>query len=225
MKGLIGKKVGMTQIFDETGNRIPVTVIHVGGNVVVQKKSEKGKDGYAALKIGYGEVHQHVKEGTEPRWRLSRPEVGVFTKAGLAAPKKHVKEVRMTEKDLGNYEVGQEIGADVFKKGEFIDATGTTKGRGFTGVMKRHNFAGMKASHGVHEFYRHGGSIGSSAWPARVFKGRKMAGQYGNERVTVQNLRIFDVLPEDQCILVKGAIPGPTGGIVLVRQAIKKTHS
>lgn len=224
MKGLIGKKVGMTQLFDEAGNRVPVTVVHVGGNVVVQKKSVEGKDGYSALKLGYGDVHQHVKEGTEPRWRLSRPEVGVFAKAGIAAPKRHVKEIRVRETELQNYEVGQELGPQVFAVGEFVDATGTSKGRGYTGVMKRHNFGGMKASHGVHEFYRHGGSIGASAWPSRVFKGKKMAGQHGNARVTVQNLKIVGVLPEDQCILVKGAIPGPNGGVVLLRQAIKKTH-
>lgn len=225
MKGLIGKKVGMTQIFDEAGNRIPVTVVHVGGNVVVQKKSVASKDGYSAIKIGYGDVHQHVKEGTEPRWRLSRPEVGVFTKAGIAAPRRHVKEIRLQERELESYEVGQALGSDMFRVGEFIDATGTSKGSGFTGVMKRHNFAGMKASHGVHEFYRHGGSIGCSAWPARVFKGRKMAGQHGNARVTVQNLKIVGVLADDQCVLVRGAVPGPNGGIVLIRQAIKKTHS
>ncbi len=225
MKGLIGKKVGMTQFFDPLGNRIVVTVVHVDGNVVVQKKSEAGTDGYAAVKLGYGSVHKSEKEGTEPRWRLSRPEVGVFAKAGIAEPRKHVFEIRLREQDLADYEVGQELTSEFFKVGEWVDATGTTKGRGFTGVMKRHNFAGGKASHGVHEFYRHGGSIGCSAYPARVFKGKKMAGQYGNERVTIQNLSIVGVLPEDGCVLVKGAIPGPNGGVVLLRSATKKTHN
>lgn len=224
MKGLIGKKVGMTQFFDATGNRVPVTVVHVAGNVVVQKKSEQGKDGYAALKLGYGAVHKHVKEGTEPRWRLSQPEVGVFTKAGISEPRRHVFEVRVREKDLAAFEVGQELGPEVFAIGDFVDAIGTSKGRGFTGVMKRHNFAGMKGSHGVHEYYRHGGSIGSSAWPSRVFAGMKMPGQYGNERVTVQNLKVVGILPEDGCVLVKGAIPGPNGGVVMLKAATKKIH-
>ncbi|MEZ4460454.1 MAG: 50S ribosomal protein L3 [bacterium] len=225
MKGLIGKKVGMTQFFQPDGNVVPVTVVHVQGNVVVQKKSESGKDGYSAVKLGYGAVHQHVKEGTEPKWRLTRPQVGVFAKAGIAEPRKHVQEIRVREKDLADFEVGQELGPDLFKVGEFVDAVGTTKGRGFTGVMKRHNFAGMKASHGVHEFYRHGGSIGSSAWPSRVFAGTKMAGQYGNERVTVQNLKIVGILEEDGCILVRGGIPGPNGGIVTIKAATKKQHN
>lgn len=225
MKGLIGKKVGMTQIFDADGNRIPVTVIDVRGNVVVQKKSETGKDGYAAVKLGFEDAHKHEKDGSEPRWRLSRPRVGVFASAGIDTPKRHVRELRVTEGELDRYEVGQEIGADQFKADEFVDVTGTSKGRGYTGVMKRHNFAGGKASHGVHEYFRHGGSIGASAHPARVFPGRKMAGQYGNTRVTVQNLRVVATRPEDGALLVKGAVPGPNGGLVMVKSAIKKIHT
>ena len=225
MKGLVGRKLGMTQVFDEDGNRVPVTVIDIGGNVVIQKKSENGRDGYSAIKLGYGDVHQHVKEGTEPKWRLAKPRVGVFTKAGIDAPRKHVKEVRVTEAELDDYEVGQELGVETFAKGEFIDVTGTSKGRGFTGVMKRHNFRGTKASHGVHEFFRHGGSIGCSAYPARVFKGKKMAGQHGNVRVTIQNLSVFDVMPEDNAILVRGSVPGANGGLVLIRSAVKRLHS
>lgn len=224
MKGLLGKKVGMTQVFDEAGNVIPVTVVEVGGNVVVQKKSAEGNDGYSAIKLGYGDVHKHEKDGEEPRWRLNRPQVGVFLKAGIDAPRKHVREVRVSESDLEDYEVGQELGPDLFSVGEFVDVSGTSKGRGFTGVMKRHNFAGAKASHGVHEFFRHGGSIGASAYPARVFKGKKMAGQHGNARTTIQNLRVVKVLPEDSAILIKGAVPGPNGGIVEIRQAVKKIH-
>ena len=166
--------------------------------------------------------HKLEKEGTEPRWRLSRPRVGVFQKAGIDTPRRHVREIRMSEQELENYEVGQDLGADLFNEGEFLDVTGTSKGRGFTGVMKRHNFAGTKASHGVHEFFRHGGSIGMSAYPSRVLPGKKMAGQYGNSRVTIQNLRVHKVLPEENLILVKGAVPGPRGGLVLVRSAIKK---
>lgn len=226
MKGLLGKKVGMTQVFEEgTGNAIPVTVIDVGGNVVIQKKSEEGKDGYAALKLGYGDVHKHEKDGEESRWRLSKPQVGVFMQAGIDAPRKHVREIRITESDLEGYEVGQELGPDVFTAGEFVDVSGTSKGRGFTGVMKRHNFAGAKASHGVHEFFRHGGSIGASAYPGRVFKGKKMAGQHGNARATIQNLEVVRVMPEDNAILVKGAVPGPNGGIVELRQAVKKIQA
>lgn len=222
MKGLIGEKVGMTQVFDSAGNRIPVTVVKVGGNVVVQKKSTQGRDGYSAIKLGFGDVHKHVKEGTEDKWRLSQPRVGVFLKAGIEAPRKHVREVRVSEQELENYEVGQELTAETFRSGEFVDATGTSKGRGFSGVMRRHNFAGAKATHGVHEFFRHGGSIGCSAYPARVFPGKKMAGQHGNTRATIQNLQVIEVLPEENAVLVKGAIPGANGGIVLLRSAVKK---
>lgn len=222
-KGLIGRKVGMTQLFDAEGNRTAVTVVDVRGNVIVQKKSKQGKDGYSALKLGFGDVHQHVKEGEEPRWRLNRPRVGVFTKAGIAAPKRHLKEIRVLEADLARYEVGQELGATEFKDGEFIDVTGTSKGRGFTGVLKRHNFGGMRSSHGVHEFFRHGGSIGMGTWPGRVFKGTGMAGRHGNARVTTQNLRVHKVLAEDGLVLVKGAVPGPNGGVVMLRSAVKKT--
>ena len=225
MKGLLGKKVGMTQVFDESGNRVPVTVIRVDGNVVIQKKSESGKDGYAAVKIGFGEVHKHEKDGEEPRWRLNAPQLGVFKKAGIETPRKHVREIRLTEEELDRYEVGGELGADEFAPGEFVDITGTSKGRGTSGVMKRHNFAGGKASHGVHEYFRHGGSIGASAYPARVFKGKKMAGHYGANRVTVQNLEVVQVRPDDAAILVKGAVPGPNGGVVMVRTAIKKLQT
>lgn len=225
MKGLLGTKVGMTSIFDQTGNKIPVTVINVGTNIVVQKKSKSGKDGYSAIKIGFGLAHKHEKEGADARWRLSAPRVGVFTKAGIETPRRFTREIRITEGELDGYEVGQELGADTFRAGEFIDVTGTSKGRGFTGVMKRHNFAGGKASHGVHEYFRHGGSIGMSAYPARVVKGRKMPGQHGNVRVTVQNLRVAAVRPEDNAILVRGAVPGPNGGVILVRSAVKKLQA
>lgn len=223
MKGLIGRKVGMTQMFDEEGNRHAITVVDVSSNVVVQKKTADSKDGYNAVKIGFGRVHQHVKEGAEPRWRLDSPRVGVFTKAGISEPRKHIREFRVEAAELESYEVGQELGADFFRNGDFIDVTGTSKGRGYTGVMKRHNFAGAKGSHGVHEFFRHGGSIGASAYPSRVFPGKKMAGQHGNARVTVQNLRVHSVLPEEGLVLIKGAIPGANGGVVLLRTAIKKS--
>lgn len=223
-KGILGRKVGMTQVFDETGDRIPVTVIDVSSSIVVQKKSEEGKDGYNAIKIGYGLAHKLEKEGEETGWRMSKPEAGVFLKAGIDVPRKHVREFRVDASELADFEVGQELNADTFAAGEYVDATGTSKGRGFTGVMKRHNFRGTKASHGVHEFFRHGGSIGMSAYPARVLPGKKMAGQHGNARVTIQNLRVHKVLGEDNLILVKGSVPGPNGGIVMVRSAIKKSR-
>lgn len=225
MKGLIGKKVGMTQIFDESGNRIPVTVIKVGSNVVIQKKSKAGVDGYSAVKIGFGEAKLQEKDGEEPRYRMNAPQIGVFAQAGIDTPRKHIREIRIAESELDRYEVGQELGPDEFAPGEFVDVTGTSKGTGMTGVMKRHNFAGGKASHGVHEYFRHGGSIGASAYPARVFPGKKMAGHSGNARVTVQNIQVVAVRPEDGALLVKGGIPGPNGGILLVRSAIKKLQT
>ncbi|AWV89163.1 50S ribosomal protein L3 [Bradymonas sediminis] len=221
-KGMLGEKIGMTQLFGPTGVRIPVTVIKVAGNVVIQKKSVEGKDGYSAVKIGFGDVKKLEKEGTESKYRLSRPEVGVFTAAGIDAPRKHVREFRVSEADLDAYTVGEEIPTDFFEAGEYIDATATSKGRGFAGVMVRHNFGGGKATHGVHEAYRHGGSIGMSADPARVLAGTKMAGQSGNATVTIQNLQVVQVLPEEKAILVKGSVPGAKGSLVMLRTATKK---
>ena len=224
MKGLLGKKVGMTQVFDAAGNRVPVTVIDVSSNVVVQKKSAHGKDGYSALKLGYGEIKKLEKEGTEPKWRLNKPRVGVFLNAGIDAPRRHVREIRIPEGELDNYEVGQELGAEHFNLGEWVDVTGTSKGRGFTGVMKRHNFSGFRATHGTSKYYRHGGAIGMSADPARVLRGMRMPGQHGNRRVTIQNLEIVGRMEDDGAILVKGGIPGPNGGLVMLRTAVKKTQ-
>ena len=223
-KGLIGKKVGMTQVFGPDGVRIPVTAVEVGGNVVVQKKSEHGKDGYAAVKLGFGKVKKLEKEGEEPRWRLSKPQVGMFVAAGIDEPRRYLREVRVDEADLDEYEVGQELGAEFWQIGEYVDVTGTSKGRGFSGVMRRHNFHGAKESHGVHEYFRHGGSIGMSADPARVLAGMKMPGQYGNATTTIQNLQIVQVLAEDNAVLVKGSVPGPNGGIVVLQTATKMYH-
>ena len=224
MKGLIGIKVGMTQVFDDEGNRVGVTVVEVGKNVVIQKKSKHGKDGYSAIKLGYGDVKKLEKEGEEPKWRLSKPEVGVFENAGIETPRKHVREIRVPEAALDNFEVGQELSAELFELGDWVDVTGISKGRGFSGVMKRHNFSGFGATHGTSEVYRHGGSIGMSADPARVLKNMRMPGQYGNEKVTIQNLQIAGLMEEDDAILIKGGVPGPNGGIVVVRAAVKKTH-
>lgn len=224
MKGLIARKIGMTQIFTEDGRRIPVTVLQAGPNVVVQKKSAQGKDGYNAVKLGFEDVHAFEKEGEETEYRVNKPMLGVFQKAGIAVPKKHLAEFRFAKaSDLDAYEVGQEIGPDQFTTGQFVDVTGTSKGRGFAGVMKRHNFKGARSmTHGTHEYFRHGGSIGASADPARVFKGTRMAGHYGSATATVQNAQVVDVIAEDNLLLIKGGVPGPNGGIVHVKTAVKR---
>ena len=225
MKGLIGEKVGMTQVFDDEGNRVGVTVVDVSSNVVVQKKSEHGKDGYSAIKLGFGKVKKLEKEGEEPTWRLSNPETGVFTEAGIEEPRRHLREIRVPEAALDDYEVGQELGADLFELGDWIDVTGISKGRGFSGVMRRHNFGGFGATHGTSAVYRHGGSIGMSADPGHVLKGMKMPGQYGDSKVTIQNLEVAGLMEDDDAVLVKGGIPGSKGGIVVLRSAVKKTTS
>lgn len=226
-KGLIGRKIGMTQVFMEDGRLHPVTVVELGPNVVVQTKTKLGKDGYTAIKLGFGDAHKFEKAGTEPRWRMNRPRLGVFVKAGIETPKLHLCEFRLKDDaELDGIAVGQELKVtDLFHAGQFTDVTGTSKGRGFTGVMKRHNFAGAKNSHGVHENFRHGGSIGSSAWPSRVFPGLKMPGQHGNVRVTTQNLHIVEVDAENNIMLIKGAVPGPNGGIVYVRRSLKRRNA
>jgi len=208
---MIGNKIGMTQIFDETGKIIPVTVVMVSPCSVVDKKTD-GKDGYNALVLGFG-------EGKEER--LKKSELGLFKKAGIS-PKKILEESRVLKEELDQFKIGQEIAIDIFKKGDAVDITGKSKGRGFTGVMKRYGMKGAKTSHGTHEHFRHGGSIGASAYPARVFKGKKMPGRYGGTRVTVQNLLIADIKPDKNIMLVKGAIPGPNKNYVTVAHAIKK---
>lgn len=222
IKGLIGRKAGMTQVFQDDGTRVPVTVVDVDSNVVVQKKSEEGSEGYSALKLGFDRAHKLEKEGEDPEWRLPQPEVGVFKSVGIDVPREHLREIRVDESDLEHYEVGQELGADLFDEGDWVDVRGKSKGRGFTGVVKQHNFAGSPATHGTHEYFRHGGAIGQSADPARVFPGLKMPGQSGDEQVTIQNLRIVRVLPDEDAIAVKGGIPGPKTGLVIVRTAVKK---
>ena len=224
MRGLIARKIGMTQLFSEDGRLYPVTVLEAGPNVVVQKKSAEGKDGYNAVKLGFGSVHKHVKEGTEPRWRMTKPLVGVFQKAGIEAPRQALREFRVQATDLDSYEVGKEIGpSDLFQVGNFVDISGTSKGKGFSGVMKRHNFHGaLTMTHGTHENFRHAGSIGASADPARVVKGKRMPGQQGNERVTVMNLHVMEIDAEKNLLMVKGSVPGPNGSIVVIRRAVKR---
>ena len=209
MTGLIGKKVGMTQFYNAEGNVVPVTVIQTGPCVVVQKK-ENPKDGYNALQLGFG---------SKKNQRVNKPEQGHMAKAGKGAFEV-LKEFRLD--DVSQFQVGQEIKAtDVFKTGDRIDVSGTSKGHGFTGVIKRWSFAGFPGSHGTHEYFRHGGSIGNRSFPGRVRKGKKMAGHWGGEQISVQNLEVVDIRPENNLMLVKGAVPGAKLGIVLVRRAVK----
>ena len=206
-KGIIGRKVGMTQIFDEIGNVIPVTVIEAGPCVVAQKKTSEN-DGYDAIQLGFMEVKEK---------HMTKAEKGHFEKAGVAA-KKHLKEFRLD--DCSAYNVGDVVTADTFAAGDKVDVTGMTKGRGYTGAIKRWNLHKLQATHGVGPIHRQSGSMGVID-PARIFKNKKMAGQYGNEQVTVQNLNVVKIDAEKNLIAVKGAIPGAKGGIVFIRDSIK----
>jgi large subunit ribosomal protein L3 len=208
VKGLLGTKLGMTQTWDENNRIVPVTVIAAATNVVTQIRSPE-TDGYSAVQIGFGEIDAR---------KVTKPKAGHFQKAGVT-PRRHVVEIRTD--DIGEYELGQEIAPDVFAAGDRIDVTGTSKGKGFAGVMKRHGFAGVSASHGSHRNHRKPGSIGGCATPGRVFKGLRMAGRMGNETVTTQNLTVHAVDAEKGLILVKGAIPGPKGGLLVLRSGVK----
>ncbi len=207
-KGIIGKKIGMTQIFDDKGNVVPVTVVEAGPCVVSQLKTVEN-DGYAAVQIGYGDL--------KPQ-KVNKPMGGHFKKADVA-PKRALREFRF--EDISAYNLGDIIKADTFAAGDKIDVTGTSKGKGYAGVIKRWNFARLKETHGSGPVARHGGSIGSCSDPSRVYKGKKMAGHLGAERVTVQNLTVVKVDAENNLIAVKGAIPGPNGGIVVIRDSVK----
>ncbi|GAA3026314.1 50S ribosomal protein L3 [Gordonia defluvii] len=207
-KGLLGTKLGMTQVFDENNRVVPVTVVQAGPNVITQIRTSE-RDGYTAVQIAYGAI--------DPR-KVNKPVTGQFTKAGVT-PRRHVAEIRVA--DTSDYEVGQELTAELFAEGALVDVTGTSKGKGFAGVMKRHGFSGLGASHGVHRVHRAPGSIGGCATPGRVFKGMRMAGRMGNDKVTTQNLTVHKVDPEAGLLLIKGAIPGRKGGIVVVRDAVK----
>ena len=207
-KGLIGKKIGMTQIFDENGNMVPVTVIEAGPCVVVQKKTTEN-DGYEAVQVGYGDVKAN---------KVTKPMGGHFKKADVA-PKKVLKEFRLADTSAVN--VGDILKADIFAAGEYVDVVGKSKGKGTAGVIKRWNFARLRESHGTGPVARHGGSLGVID-PARIFKGKKMAGHLGSERVTVQNLSVVKVDAENNLIAIKGSIPGPKGGIVVIADSVKK---
>jgi len=206
--GILGKKLGMTQVFDENNRVVPVTVVQAGPNVVTQIRSQE-TDGYVAVQLAFGAV--------DPR-RVNKPETGHFAKAGVT-PRRYTVELRTT--DAGEYSLGQEITAEVFEPGAVVDVVGTSKGKGYAGVMKRHNFKGLGASHGTQRKHRSPGSIGGCATPGRVFKGLRMAGRMGSVRVTTQNLTVHRVDAERGLLLIKGAVPGPKGGLVLVRTAAK----
>src|SRR3954462_916293 len=207
-KGILGRKLGMTQVWDEENRVVPVTVIQAGPCRVVQLKTPE-RDGYAAVQLAFGETKAQ---------RLTKPELG-HLKAANADPTKYLAELRGA--DLAGFELGQVLKADLFAKGDLVDITGISKGHGFAGVMKRHNFSGQGASHGNHKKHRAPGSIGACATPARVFKGMKMAGQFGNVKTTTLNLEVVQGDAERDLLLIRGAVPGPSGGIVFVRNAVK----
>jgi len=209
VKGVLGEKLGMTQVWDEQNRVVPVTVGKAGPCVVTQVRTPEN-DGYSAVQIAFGAIDAR---------KVTKPQAGHFAKAGVT-PRRHVAEIR-TE-DATEYTLGQELGPDTFEVGQMVDVVGTSKGKGFAGVMKRHGFHGLRASHGVQRKHRSPGSIGGCATPGRVFRGMKMAGRMGGDRQTIQNLVIQGVDAERGLLLIKGAIPGPTGGLVFVRTAVKE---
>ena len=212
VKGVLGEKLGMTQIWDENNRVVPVTVVKAGPCVVTQVRTPE-TDGYAAVQIAFGAI--------DPR-KVTKPQSGHFAKAGVT-PRRHLAEIR-TE-DASEYTLGQELGADTFEAGQLVDVVGTTKGKGFAGVMKRHGFHGLRASHGVQRKHRSPGSIGGCATPGRVFKGMRMAGRMGGVRQTTQNLQVAGVDTDRGLLLIKGAVPGPKGGLVFVRTAVKENQA
>ena len=210
-KAIVGEKLGMTQVWRDD-KVVPVTVLKVTPVRVVQIKHPE-TDGYSALQVAIGTQKEH---------RLTKPQMGTYEKAGVDPGRKLV-ELRLD--DVSEFTVGQELGADILEEGEIVDATGVSKGQGFTGVMKRHNFAGQRASHGAHRVHRMPGSVGQCATPGRIFKGKKMAGRSGGQKVTTQNLTVVEANAEENLVLVKGNVPGPKGGTVLLRNAAKKSEA
>ncbi len=209
VKGVLGEKLGMTQVWDDNNKVVPITVVKAGPCVVTQVRTAD-KDGYSAVQIAFGAI--------DPR-KVNKPDAGQFVKAGVT-PRRHLVEIRTD--DATEYTLGQELGPDTFEAGQRIDIVGTTKGKGFAGVMKRHGFHGLRAMHGVTRKHRSPGSIGGCATPGRVFKGMKMAGRMGGVRQTTLNLVVYGVDVEKGLLLIKGAIPGPKGGLVFVRTAVKE---
>jgi large subunit ribosomal protein L3 len=207
-KGILGEKLGMTQVWDEAGRLVPVTVVKAGPCVVTQVRTPD-KDGYDAIQLGFGAI--------DPR-KVNKPLTGHYSAAGVP-PRRHLVEIRTS--DASSYTLGQEVTAETFEPGALVDVVSTSKGKGFAGVMKRHGFAGLGAGHGVQRKHRSPGSIGACATPARVFKGTRMAGRHGGVRATTLNLKVHSVDAEQGVVLIKGAIPGPTGVLVLIRSAAK----
>ncbi len=212
MKGILGKKVGMTQIFDDQGEVIPVTVIEAGPCFVAQVKTPE-RDGYSAIQLGFEEV--------KPK-RLNKPQTQHLRKSDLP-PLRYLREIRLNEDDAARYQEGQKVTVDLFEAGEYVDVTGTSKGRGFAGVVKRHGFGGGPKTHGQSDRHRAPGSIGACYTPGRVFKGKRMAGRMGGKRVTVQGLKVEMVDPERNLLVVRGAVPGARNGLLMIRQARKTT--
>jgi large subunit ribosomal protein L3 len=211
VKGLLGEKLGMTQVWDENNRVVPVTVVKAGPSVVTQVRTPE-IDGYSAVQIAFGAI--------DPR-KVNKPDAGHFAKAGVT-PRRHIVEVRTP--DASEYTLGQELTTEIFAAGQVVDVVGTTKGKGFAGVMKRHGFHGLRATHGVNKKHRSAGSIGGCATPGRVFKGMKMAGRMGGERQTTQNLKVQAIDAERGLILIKGAVPGPKGGLVFIHTAAKEVQ-
>jgi large subunit ribosomal protein L3 len=208
VKGLLGTKLGMTQLWDENNRVVPVTVVAAATNVVTQVRTPES-DGYNAIQVGFGEI-----EGR----KVTKPSAGHFSKAGVT-PRRHLAEIRTA--DAASYQVGQELTPELFAAGDDVDVTGTSKGKGFAGTMKRHGFSGVGASHGAHRNHRKPGSIGACATPGRVFKGTRMSGRMGSDTVTTQNVTVHAVDLEKGLILLKGAVPGPKGGLIVIRSAVK----
>jgi large subunit ribosomal protein L3 len=231
--GILGRKIGMTQIFDDSGRAVPVTAIDAGPCTIMQVKTSDS-DGYNSIQLGFDDrTPRNVPDelmkkaqGVRARYDLShgrttQPERGHAFKAGETAPKRFMREIRVADAEAGNYEVGQQVTTEIFEDGDFVDVVGTSKGRGFTGVVKRHGFAMFPKTHGTHEWRRHGGSIGCRK-PQRVRRGQRMAGQHGNARITVQNLMVAKVVADQNLLLIRGAVPGPNGGYLVIRKALKK---
>jgi len=209
--GLLTKKLGMTEFYTETGDRVPVTVLLAKGNVVLGHRTQE-RDGYTAVQVAF--------DDQKPS-RMSKPKLGQFKKLEGCPPKRKIKEFRVPAELLAKFPIGSEVALDIFTAGQQVDVTGTSKGKGYQGVMKRHNMAGEKRTHGQHEVFRHGGSIGCRLTPGRVLKGKRMPGQMGNETVTIQNLEVAKVLADKGLILVRGPVPGGKNGYVQIRHAIK----
>lgn len=207
---LLCRKIGMTQLFNETGEAVPVTVLEAGPNTVVQVKRADGRDGYSAVQLGFGERRENL---------FNKPARGHFAKAGVA-PTRFLAESRISDEEAASLEVGQVLKADLFEPGQRVDAIGTSKGRGFQGVVKRHGFSIKRRTHGTHEYFRHPGSVGAGAFPGRVWKGQRHAGHMGDARVTVQNLEVVRVDADNNLLFVRGAVPGHKNGLVKIRAAV-----